>query len=304
MSAPARIGLLLGSRDSSGVLVAPDGAILARVSVPNAGAVSDGVEGLVAMTAQLHRKADRLGASPVSVGVGFPGVIDPADGTIRGTRFAMRAWRGTSLAADLTQRLDLPVTVRNDVVCALLGEAAVGAAVGEQNVVLAYSSNGVGGAIMLDGQIVLGRRGTAGHLGHVPCEAAAGLRCSCGGLGHLDSVASAAGMTTWYRRQVRLDPSGAPYLRVVTDAAAAGNATAIATLQRGGTALGKALGGVSNLLEPDVMVLAGESAADSIYTAAVITALNAEIIPGGEAPEIRMSVLRGDAQVVGAALSS
>lgn len=303
VSASARIGLLLGSRDSSGALVAPDGAILARVSVPNAGAVSDGIEGLVAMSTLLRRKGNRLGVVAESVGVGFPGVIDPSEGAIRGTRLAMRAWRDTPLAPILAERLDLPVTVRNDVVAALLGEAAVGAAKGERNVVLAYSSNGVGGAIMLDGRIVLGRRGTVGHLGHVPSEAAAGARCSCGGYGHLDTVASAAGMTAWYRRQLRLDHSGAPYLRVVTDAAAAGNATAVAALRRGGTALGKALGGVANLLEPEVMVLAGESADNEIYVAAATEALTAEIIPGGAPPQIRRSVLRGDAQVVGAALA-
>lgn len=277
--------------------------MLARVSVPNAGTVSDGIEGLLAMTTQLRRKGARRGIVAQAVGVGFPGVIDPIDGTIRGTRLAMSAWRDTPLGAILGEQLDVPVTVRNDVVAALLGEAAVGAARGENNVVLAYSSNGVGGAIMIDGRIVLGRRGTVGHLGHVPSEAAAGVRCSCGGYGHLDSVASSAGMTSWYRRQLRLDHSGAPYLRVVTEAAAAGDATAVAALRRGGSALGKALGGVANLLGPEVLVLAGESADNGIYVEAVTESLIAEIIPGGAPPEVRLSALGGDAQVVGAALA-
>lgn len=304
MSAPARIGLLLGSRDSYGVLVAPDGVILARVSVPNAGEVADGVDGMVAMATQLGRKAGRLDREPIAVGVGFPGVVDPVDGTIRGTRFAMRQWRDTPLAGLLADRLGMPVTVRNDVVAALLGEAAAGAAVGQRNVVLAYSGAGVGGAIMLDGRLVLGRRGAAGHLGHVPSESAAGLRCSCGGCGHLDSIASAAGMTRWYRKQRRLDPSRAPYLRVVTDAAAAGDATAVAALRLGGTALGKALGGVANLLEPDLVLLAGESTTHEEYRSAVVEALRSEIIPGNEPPRIKSAALGGDARAVGAALSA
>jgi glucokinase len=299
----ASIGLLLGSRDSSGVLLSPEGVVAGRVSVPNSSTVADGIDGLVGMVAQLLRKARRLQVAVESVGIGFPGVIDPAEGTVRGTRMALRAWRGVALAEMVSQRVGLPVVARNDVVCALLGEAALGSVVGERDVIMAYSSTGVGGAIMLGGQVRLGRRGAVGHLGHIPSEAAAGLRCSCGGVGHLDSIASAAGMTRWYRRQRHLDPSEAPYLRTVTEAAGHGDHLAVEALRTGGTALGMALGGLANLLEPDVIVLAGESANDPIYRAAVVDALNGEIIVGNAAPDLRLAALGGQAQVIGAALA-
>ena len=303
-SAAARIGLLVGSRDSCGALVASDGTVLARVSVPNAGTPREGIEGLSAMASSLHRKAERLAVPVSGVGVGFPGVIDPGDGSIRGTRIAMRAWRGSPLAQLLGERLDVPVTVRNDVVCIMLGEAAAGAAVGERDVVLAYSSAGVAGAIMLDGTVFLGRRGAAGHIGHVPSAAAAGLRCTCGGSGHLDSVASATGMTRWFREQRRLDPADAPYLGVVSQAARRGDPVAIQALVRGGSALGVALGGLANLLEPDVVILAGESSADRHYREAAVAALQAEIIPGGFHPEARLAALGGDGQLMGDALGA
>ncbi len=298
----AGIGMLVGSRDSSGALVAADGRVLARVSVPSTATPADGVEGLVGMATLLLRKAQRADVRVDRVGVGFPGVIDPADGSVRGTRFAMRAWRGSPLARMLQERLSLPVTVRNDVVNVMLGEQAAGAAVGEREVVLAYSSTGVGGALLLDGRIRLGRRGAAGHLGHVPAAAAAGLRCSCGGMGHLDSIASAAGVTRWYREQRHLDPADAPHLGAVTQAAARGDAVARAALAIGGSALGRELGGLSNLLEPDVIILAGESARDPYYRDAVEQALVGEIIPGNDAPELRLSALGGDAHLIGAAL--
>jgi len=301
---PTRIGLLLGSRDSAGALVADDGTVLARVSVPSADAPDDGIGGLVGMAARLRRKAEALGRPATAVGVGFPGVVDPVDGSIRGTRLALRAWRGVPLAATLQQQLGLAVTVRNDAVGILVGESVAGAAAGEQDVVLAYSSAGVGGAIMLGGRLLLGRKGAAGHLGHVPSAAAAGLRCSCGGEGHLDSIASAAGMTRWYRDQRNLDPADAPYLRVVAQAAEGGDPVAGAALQLGGTALGMALGGVANLLEPDVVVLAGESPMHETYRAATAAALRSEVIPGNAVPEIRLSALGADAQVVGAALAA
>jgi glucokinase len=298
------IGMLLGSRDSSGALVDPLGQVLARVSVPNADSPQDGVEGLVAMARSLTRRAERLGVAVAGVGVGFPGVVDPADGAVRGTRLALGAWRGVALQADLVERLGLPVCVRNDAVSILIAEAAAGCVVGERSVVLAYSSTGVGGALMLEGAIMTGRRGAAGHLGHIPSAAAAGIRCSCGAIGHLDPVASAAGMTNWYREQRHLSPGDAPYLRVVAQAAEQGDVVAQEALARGGAALGTALGGVANLLEPDVIVLAGESAANAAYRSAAMTALAAEIIPGGARPDVRVSQLGGDAQVIGAALGA
>lgn len=300
----ARIGLLLGSRDSSGALVADDGRVLARVSVPNADNPAEGIEGLLGMAALLWRKADRLGRPVGAVGVGFPGVISALDGSVLGTRTELRQWRGTKLAATLSERLGLTVTVRNDVVCALVGESRVGAAVGERNVVLAYSSAGVGGAIMIGGQMLLGRNGAAGHLGHMPSAAAAGLRCSCGGEGHLDSIASAAGMTRWYRLARDLNPGDAPYLRIVTDAAAKGDPVALQALKIGGDALGTALGGIANLLDPDVLILAGASARIEEYRAAAVAALHEELIPGSTAPDVRLAGLDGDAQVVGAALGA
>lgn len=301
---PAAIGLLLGSRDSSGALVDERGRVLARVSVPNADGPAAGVDGLVAMARTLTRRGTRLEAQIRAVGIGFPGVIDPTSGTVRGTRAALGAWRGTKLQEQLAERLDLPVRVRNDAVCILLAEAAVGCVVGERNVLLAYSSTGVGGALLLDGAIVTGRHGAAGHLGHVPSAAAAGRRCSCGGCGHLDSVASAEGMTRWYREQRHLSPGDAPYLRVVAQAAEQGDAVAQEALHQGGAALGTALGGVANLVEPEVIVLAGASAAHEVYRNAATEALAAELIPGGARPAVRVSQLGADAQLIGAALGA
>jgi glucokinase len=300
----AAIGMLLGSRDSSGALVGRDGRVLARVSVPNAETPAEGVDGLVAMARSLARRAQRQGVTVAAAGVGFPGVVDPANGVVRGTRVAMRAWRGTPLRSDLEERIGLPVRVTNDAVSILIGEAAAGCVVGQRSVVLAYSSAGVGGAIMLDGEVRLGRRGAVGHLGHVPSSAAIGIPCSCGGTGHLDPVASASGMTAWYREQRHLSAGDAPYLRVVAEAAAQGDAVAQEALVRGGAALGVALGGVANLLDPDVVVLAGESAENGTYREAVLSAMRAELIPGGATPEVLTWALGGDAQVIGAALGA
>jgi glucokinase len=111
-------------------------------------------------------------------------------------------------------------------------------------------------------------------------------------------------MTRWYRDQRRLNPGDVPYLRVVIDASAKGDAVAREALLRGGSALGMALGGVANLLDPDVVILAGESTADEGYRSAAIEALHREIIPGGSLPEVRVASLGGDAQVIGAALSA
>jgi glucokinase len=300
----AWIGLLLGSRDSVGALVGDDGRVLARVSVPNANSPTDGVPGLLAMVRRLRSKGERIDRPPLGIGVGFPGVIEPADGSVRGTRAAWRSWTGFPLAAELGAQAALPVVVRNDVVSILAGERAVGAARGATDVVLAYASYGVGGAAVIDGALVLGPSGSGGHLGHIPVPGAAGRPCSCGGEGHVDAVSSGEAMTDAYRKRAGLTPGQAPYLRVVSEAALGGDQRAQEVLTQGGLALGRALGGIANFLAPALIVLAGGCIEAPGYRAAVERALLAEVIPGAAPPVVVRSGLGGDAQVIGAALAA
>jgi glucokinase len=299
------IGLLLGSRDSAGALVDEQGQVVARVSVPNASAPADGLAGLVAMTTRLRSRAERLGLGPVGgVGVGFPGVIDPVDGVVRGSRASWRLWTGYPLQQALQDAVDLPATVRNDVVAILVAEQAFGHARGRTDVLVAYASYGVGGAALVHGRIVTGPHGGAGHLGHVPVPGASGRPCSCGGTGHLDAVSSGEAMTEAFRKRAGLTPGQAPYLRVVEEAARNGDPRAVEVLAHGGRALGRALGGLSNVLAPQLIVLAGACMAAPGYRAEVERSLRAETIPGVDPPEVALCVFGGDAQLVGAALAA
>jgi len=298
------IGLLVGARESSGALVDHSGTVLARISVPAATGPEEALDGLQAMVRRLSSKAAKSGSDVGAVGVGFPGVVDPQDGDVHATRNALRAWIGVDPAARLRERVGLPVSVRNDVACVLLGELVAGAVRGERNVLVAYSSTGVGGAILLDGRLVVGRHGLAGHLGHVPVPGAQGLPCTCGGTGHVDSVASAAAMTRLYAERRALAPGDVPYLLAVSQARLSGDDVARQTLEQGGTALGAALGGASNLLEPEVLLLAGEAMADPIYRAALEREVADQLVAGGAAPDIRLAELAGDAQLIGAAMGA
>lgn len=292
------IGLLLGSRDSAGALVGAEGEILARVSVPNAYGPQDGLQGLQAMVSRLVTKAERGGGGPVTgIGVGFPGVVK--DGVVRGTRVTWRSWLGYDLGGALGAATSLPVSIRNDVTCVLIGELAVGAAQGARNAVVAYSSHGVGGGLLIEGEVLTG---AAGHLGHLPVAAAAGMPCSCGGMGHVDSVASASGMTRLYRERRGLSAADVPHFGVVREAARSGEEIAVASLQVGGRALGSVLGGIVNLLAPELIVLAGESATEPIFATELAAAMAGELIPGADTPELRHAQLGGDAQLIGAAL--
>ncbi|MFE0463541.1 ROK family protein [Kitasatospora sp. NPDC058965] len=100
-----------------------------------------------------------------------------------------------------------------------------------------------------------GARHVAGHLGHLAVPAAAGLACSCGGTGHVEAVASGPAMLAAHRRAAG-DP-GVPDLRAVAALARAGDPVAAGVLATGAAALGQALGGLANLLDPDLVLVGG-----------------------------------------------
>src|SRR5699024_10826398 len=114
------------------------------------------------------------------IGVGAAGVIDPVAGTVVSSTDSLSGWAGTRLVAELEARTQLHVRAVNDVHAHTLGEAAVGASRGTDSSLLVAAGTGIGGGIIWDRRLVTGRNSAAGHIGHLPAPAAAGLPCPCG----------------------------------------------------------------------------------------------------------------------------
>lgn len=120
---------------------------------------------------------------------------------------------------------------------------------------------GIGGAIVVDGALFTGAHGVAGHAGHVPSALGRGFLCSCGTLeGHIEPVASGTGLKDLYNR--RCEEAGDENLPAADGAevaarAAAGEELARRTLTDSARALGECVGGMGNLIDPDVIVVSG-----------------------------------------------
>ena len=133
-------------------------------------------------------EASAGGLVPVAVGVGCGGPMLPGGETV--SPLNIPGWRGFPLRDRLAALTGLPVWVDNDAKALALGEGWVGAAAGERDYLAMVVSTGVGGGIVLDGRLLHGASGNAGHIGHVIVVEDGGRRCACGASGCLEAEAS------------------------------------------------------------------------------------------------------------------
>lgn len=223
-------------------------------------ALRGGEHVLATVIEQVKAAMDRADEAPLGVGISSAGVVNPKTGDITFANELMPGWGGTHLAAEVTAATGLPCRVLNDVHAHALGEARWGGGKGLPSVLVVAVGTGIGGAYVEDGAIMLGSHNEAGHIGHVACIAAAGVRCGCGAMGHLEPVASGPGIIAEY---VRLGgdamlPDGTPMHGAEIDRRAAeGDEAAKAAERRAGLALGEVLGSMCNMFDPAAIILSG-----------------------------------------------
>lgn len=240
------VGVDLGGTKTAAGLVDETGAVLARREAVTPAA--DGPRAVLDTVIRLTRELvdDRVTA----VGVGAAGVIDPASRTVLSATDALPDWAGTSLGAKLELALGLPVAVMNDVHAHAAGEAWLGAGSGRRSMLMIAAGTGIGGALVIDGVVQLGAHCVAGHFGHVPSEEAAGLACSCGRVGHLEAIASGPAIHAAYLRGGGQAVDAREIVTRTDELAERVVATAA-------SALGRAVGGFINSLDPDLVVISG-----------------------------------------------
>ena len=227
-----------GTKLDAGV-VDPDGRILARRRAPPVGdSAGDGADDLLATAVDLVRGAIAdSGASPVALGVGCGGPMTRGGDTVSPLNIAQ--WHGFPLRDRLAGRLGLPVHVDNDAKALALGEGRWGAAVGERDYIAMVVSTGVGGGIVLDGRLLDGADGNAGHIGHVVVDPL-GRECVCGARGCLEAQVSGTALAAITGAPASEAP---PEVRVWA-----------------GRLVGRAVASVCNLLDLRLAVVAGSVA--------------------------------------------
>ncbi|OAR27369.1 transcriptional regulator [Streptomyces sp. ERV7] len=234
--------------DSVTVLVADLlGATLAEAALPIGAEAGTGaaVEQAVAL---LERTAKEAGAErPHSVGIGAPGLIDPATGELRDST-GLPAWH-RELVPALQRRLSAAVLVENEVNLAAMAEHRLGAARGQADFVLLWLGQGVGAAVFLDGKLRRGASGGAGEIGFLPVPGTGALPSSTGcdggfhGLAGADAVVRLAaeyGLTG--RAETLVREVGGPFLDALAERIAIGAAAVVSVLDPGVIVLGGELG--------------------------------------------------------------
>jgi glucokinase len=261
--------LAAGLVSRTGALIESDRVATAADAVADAEELWGRLAGLVGRLAGLARPG---GLSVCGVGCGGP--MEPGGAAVSPLNIGV--WRGFPLRDRLAELTGLPTAVDNDAKALALGERWRGAARGHRDFVALVVSTGIGGGIVLDGRLLEGRLGNAGHIGHVIVEPD-GRRCSCGGLGCLEAEASGTAIAAVTAHP----PADAPP----------------AVIERTGTLVGRAVASVANLLDLPLAVVSGSVAlgfGDPFFAAAQAEltrrarlefSRSATIVPGGLGPD-------------------
>jgi fructokinase len=257
----ARIGIDLGGTKIAGLMTRrdPDGAETVaaehRILAPRNDYTAT-IAAIVAVVDHLERSAGPLQGPRASVGIGMPGSLSPTTGLVQN---ANSVWlNGQPLQRDLEAALGRPLRFANDANCFALSEATDGAAAGARVVFGVILGTGCGGGIVVDGKLVDGPHAIGGEWGHTPLPWMTiaefpGATCWCGRTACLETFVSGTGLAADHQRIT----GTALTAEAIVAAAAAGDATAAATLTRHVDRLARGLALISNILDPDVIVLGG-----------------------------------------------
>ena len=215
----------------------------------------DSAETIVAALVAVAQQWDSFREAVVAASILVPGAVD-ADKAVVLQAPNLPSLVNYPLKAELEKRLGWPVVLENDANAAAVGEMWLGAARGFRDVVSVTLGTGVGGGIILDGKLVRGSHGSAGEIGHTAVDPFSGLKCKCGNTGCLEMFASATAIVRM-ARESQLKGDDELTAEKVYEAACNGDETALAVFRRVGTYLGIGLANLINLLDPEVIVIAG-----------------------------------------------
>ncbi len=247
-----RIGIDLGGTKIEIIALDEKGAECYRRRIPTPRDDYGGT--LNALTALVAEAEAAVG--PGTVGIGMPGTISPATGLVKN---ANSTWlNGRRLRDDVVGLLGREVHFANDANCLALSEAVDGAGAGARIVFGVIVGTGTGGAIVSDGQVLVGANAIGGEWGHNPMpwpepEEWPGPPCYCGRTGCIETFLSGPGMSREHEQLTgaRLEASA------IAVRAAGGDSRAEATMQRYERRMARALASIINVVDPDVIVLGG-----------------------------------------------
>jgi glucokinase len=301
-------GVDVGGTKIAGAVVDTEGKVLEehRVESPatDTEAIEDAIAGLVNELGSRHRIE--------AVGVGAAGYISASRSVVM---FAPNlAWRDVDLKSELEERVHVPVVVENDANSAAWGEFRFGAAEDADEMLLVTVGTGVGGGLVLHGELFRGSFGAAAEIGHLRVVPG-GRLCGCGNLGCLEQYGSGSALVR-SARDASHTPEAAALLAaaggdperitgpMITELAQAGDPFALAGLAEIGRWLGEGIASLAAVLDPAVVVIGGGvSDAGDLLLDPIREAFGQQLTGRDHRPvlEIRAATLGNRAGMIGAA---
>ena len=253
-----------------------------------------GVPGLVGQLARLVDHARVRAGGDVTLGLGLPGSIGPKDGLVRN---CVLPWLdGAPLPRLLGEASGLAPAVLNDAHAFALSEALLGAGRGHRVVLGLTLGTGIGGGLVIDGTLWPGCNGIAGEWGHI-CVEPGGRPCYCGRLGCAEQYLSG---TALERRHVEL--GGGPLSLAQIDADAGDAPPAARVVAEAAVWFGRTVGGLVNLLDPDIIILGGGASHLPVWFKEGVEALARQAMASPLRTPVVPASLGDSSGVLGAAL--
>jgi fructokinase len=248
-----RLGIDIGGTKIEAAALAEDGAVRLRRRLPTP---AGDYQGTIATVKALVTAIEAELGPATSIGIGIPGMLSPATGLVKNANSTCLI--GRPFDRDLAAALGRPVRLANDANCFALSEAVDGAGVGVRVVFGVILGTGVGGGVVVDGQVLTGVNAIAGEWGHSPLpwprdDERPGAACYCGKHGCTETFLNGAGLSRAYEAL-----SGSPEdAAAIASRAESGEPAARSALDRYADRLARALATVINLIDPDIIVLGG-----------------------------------------------
>ena len=297
---------MIGAVDIGGTKIAvgmvdDHGKVLSRMDSPtDPNRYSDSLELIAHM---LRRTAQRAGAQITGIGIGSTGPVDPMRGEFGDVDF-LPGWRGKSPVKDLSTVFNVQVALENDADAAALAEAGWGAGQNRKRLIYITVGTGIGGGIILDGQLYRGVDGAHPEVGHQVVDPA-GPKCTCGFRGCWESLAAGPAMVAWIDRHA---PPNYPHRAGITakricELAQQEDLIAQQAVENEAFYLGLGLANLINLFTPDAIVLSGsvmKSAPLFMDRIRTLIRSGCRFVPA-EKTELMLASLGDDTNLIGAA---
>ena len=241
----------------------------------------------------------------IGAGIGVPGAVNN-EGVVN--RCINLGWGIVPVSKELSSLLSVPVYTANDANVAALGEAWKGSGNGYSSIAMITLGTGIGGGVVLDGQIINGFHGAAGELGHIVVNPEEQDACNCGNHGCIEQYASATGIVRQARKQLA-ESSVDSVLRKeqdlsaksVFDAAKAGDVLAKKIAEEVCDMLGRVIGTICNVINPEAVIIGGGvSRAGDILLELVQEGFRNSVYHASRDTVIRLASLGNDAGIYGA----